>query len=256
MLILQQSPQGGRDAEGSSEGGGYIASTADLMIGLLFIFIILVVILALRAEAQDSSSDSEVSPSDPRRVLMTALGSGLTGLHPGIRIDPETGVISLPEEILFSSGSSVLTPAGKDFLQRTANDFGILLRCFVSNQRRRLACNNNPENHEVETIFIEGHTDSVPFASGTKDNVDLSLERARAVERILVSDTLKTFRNRADQPIYSLSAYGDARPIKGKISTDAANRRVDLRFVMQYRGIEELIKDSRLKLQKPLDQRQ
>jgi chemotaxis protein MotB len=255
MFIVQKSSPGGPDAAGPSEGG-YIASTADLMIGLLFIFIILVVILALRAEAQDSSSNSEGSPADPRRVLMTTLGSGLTGLHPGIRIDPETGVISLPEEILFSSGSSVLTPAGKDFLQRTANDFGILLRCFVSNQRRRLACDNNPENHEVETIFIEGHTDSVPFASGAKDNVDLSLERARAVERILISDTLKTFRNRADQPIYSLSAYGDARPIKGKSSTDSANRRVDLRFVMQYRGIEELIKDPRLKLQKPLDQRQ
>jgi flagellar motor protein MotB len=256
MFILQQSFKSGRDTEVSSEGGGYIASTADLMIGLLFIFIILVVILALRAEAQDSSSDSEGSPSDPRRVLISTLGSGLTGLHPGIRIDSETGVISLPEEILFSSGSAVLTPAGKDFLQRTANDFGILLRCFVNNQRKRLSCNNNPQNHEVETVFIEGHTDSVPFASGTKDNIDLSLERARAVERILVSDTLKTFRNRSDQPIFSLSAYGDARPIKGRISTDAANRRVDLRFVMQYRSLEEIVKDSRLKIQNPLSQRQ
>jgi len=230
----------------SSEGGGYLASTADLMIGLLFIFIILVVILALRAEVSDENSNL---PSDPRRILISALGSGLTGQHQGIRIDTETGVISLPEEILFTSGSSVLTPAGRDLVQRIANDFGILLRCFVDNQRKETFCRNNPENHQVETVFIEGHTDSIPFASGPKDNVDLSLERARAVERILVSDTLKTFRNRSNQPIFSLSAYGDSRPIKGKDPTDAVNRRVDLRFVMQYKSVEELVKDSRLKLQ-------
>jgi chemotaxis protein MotB len=225
----------------SSEGGGYLASTADLMIGLLFIFIILVVILAVRAGSSDPKTPDSTSPSDPRKALVLTLGSGLTGVHPGIRIDPETGVISLPEDLLFASGSSELTPPGRDLLQRAANDFGILLRCFVSNQKQGYNCTKrNPENHQVETVFIEGHTDSIPFASGPKDNIDLSLDRARAVESVLVSDTLKTFRNVSGQPIFAMSAYGESRPLKGRSPEDAANRRVDLRFIMQYKSVEDL----------------
>lgn len=230
-------------SSGAGEGGGYLASTADLMIGLLFIFIILVVILAIK------SQDTGTPPPDPRRVLTQELGKGLTGKFPGIRIDPETGVISLPEEVLFPSGSAVLTADGQRFLQDAANVLTKGLECYVESQRRKRDCRTNPENHQVETIFIEGHTDSVPFAAGPRDNFDLSLQRARAVETVLVSDALKAYRNKADQPLFSLSAYADTRPIKGSNPAEARNRRVDLRLVLHYQAVKDMTRSSRMTVQ-------
>jgi flagellar motor protein MotB len=240
MLLGYKQQAHGPSGGESGEGGGYLASTADLMIGLLFIFVILVVILAIKAQ--------EPSPDDPRKVLTQTLGSGLTGKFPGIRIDAETGVISLPEEVLFTRGSAVLTQQGLSLLADVARELESKLPCFVENQRRRLNCSSNPENHQVETIFIEGHTDSVPFAAGPRDNFDLSLQRARSVEQALVSETLKTFRNRSSQPLFSLSAYADTRPIKGTDPADGKNRRVDLRLVLHYKSLQEMMQGSRLKV--------
>ena len=95
---------------------------------------------------------------------------------------------------------------------------------------------------EIETVFIEGHTDSVPFASGGRDNFDLSLARARAVEQVMVlNGPLVDFKNKASQQVFSFSAYADKRPLPNTDPTDGVNRRVDLRIVLSYKPIEELI---------------
>jgi flagellar motor protein MotB len=94
----------------------------------------------------------------------------------------------------------------------------------------------------IETIFIEGHTDNIPFAAGTGDNYRLSLDRARTVEATLVQDSaLKNMRNEAGQPIFSFSAYADSRPRPGVDPADPSNRRVDLRVVLTYRPINEVL---------------
>jgi chemotaxis protein MotB len=216
-----------------------------LLIGLLFIFVILVVILAIKSQQK-----SDDAPPDPRKALIEQLGRGLTGKFPGIRIDQETGVLSLPEEVLFDSGSATLTAAGRDLLNNVGNTIASRLPCFVENQRRGRNCSSNPENHQIETIYIEGHTDSVPFATGLRDNFDLSLQRARAVEQVLVSDTLRTYRNRAGQPLFSLSAYADTRPLRNTSPADRRNRRVDLRIILHYQAAPAIVqnppKDTRL----------
>jgi chemotaxis protein MotB len=73
-------------------------------------------------------------------------------------------------------------------------------------------------------------------------NTNLSLDRAQAVHKVLVGESdLNGYRNKQDQPLFSFSAYADSRPIAGTQSTDSKNRRVDLRIVMTYRPISELI---------------
>jgi chemotaxis protein MotB len=85
----------------------------------------------------------------------------------------------------------------------------------------------------LDTIFIEGHTDSTGISDS---NWQLSTERAIATYRAIIAEypDLLEFRNKRDEEIVSVSGYSSSRPIElGKSSQAyAANRRIDLRFVM------------------------
>lgn len=234
------------DAVAADVDGGYIASASDLMIGLLFVFIILVVVLALEQRRQQQAVDAQragvVGAGDPLIVVTGAIGAALRKALPNVRVDPKTGVISLPEDALFARGSAQLSESGRQVLSRAADQLADAMPCFVDNQRGKRSCPSNPYGHEIETVFIEGHTDSVPFASGGRDNFDLSLARARAVEQVMVlNGPLVDFRNKAGQQVFSFSAYADKRPLPTTDPTDGVNRRVDLRIVLSYKPIEELI---------------
>lgn len=220
----------------------YLASASDLMIGLLFVFIILVVVLALEQRRQEAVFNQT---KDPRGAVVTELGGALApALGGDIRIDPATGVISLPESLLFSIGKATLEPKGVAALHQAAAALQAVLPCFVANQKAGHAaeCSQNPAGHQIDTVFIEGHTDSRPMSAPGYTNTNLSLDRAQAVHKVLVAETpLNGYRNKQGQPMFSFSAYADSRPIAGTESTDSRNRRVDLRIVMTYRPINELM---------------
>lgn len=240
MHVRRQPPSPTVESDNDSDGG-YLASASDLLIGLLFVFIILVVVLALEQRRQQQAL---IAGGDPRGTVTGTIGAGLAPTLPGIRIDRESGVISLPEDVLFDRGSAELSPKGKTALRNAVSSLAAILPCYVANQRHRENCAENPEGHEIETIFIEGHTDSVPLLRPGYDNTNLSLDRARSVERALVQGTsLQGYRNQSGQPLFSFSAYADSRPLKDTDPSDAKNRRVDLRIVLTYRPIEELIRD-------------
>jgi flagellar motor protein MotB len=247
MLLIHRHQAEAEQESRVGGDGGYLASASDLMIGLLFVFIILVVVLALEQRRQQHAIDVQrqglVGAGDPLIVVTGAVGAALAKVLPNVRVDPKTGVISLPEDVLFPRGSAQLSESGRRVLASAAEQLAIAMPCYVDNQRAGRDCSANPYGHEIETLFIEGHTDSVPFAGGSnRDNFDLALARARAVEQVMVLNTpLSGFRNKADQPIFSFSAYADTRPLPGTDPTDGANRRVDLRIVLSYKPIEQLI---------------
>lgn len=224
----------------------YVASSADLMIGLLFVFIIMVAFLALQKRNEQAASAAKVlalleglgeDVLDPRGDVTRRIGSAIgAALGKEIRIDPKTGVISLPEDVLFERGKGILKPDASDRLRQIAGPLGDVLRCYVANARATPDCKvRNPREVEIETIFIEGHTDVTPMLA-PGGNLQLSFDRARAMSDALVRDSsLAVFRNGLDQPVFSYSAYGDARLLKNVPPTDGRNRRVDLRVVLSYR---------------------
>ena len=241
------------DGDGPESEGSYIASASDLMIGLLFIFIILVVVLALEQRRQQRLIDDQrarveqqraqvIGSGDPLIVVTGAVGEALQKVHARVQVNPKTGVISLPEAVLFPRGSAELSASGREVLRSAAAQLETAMPCYVESHRVPERCPDNPYGHEIETVFIEGHTDSVPFSGGRRDNFDLALARARAVDQALVVNTpLREFRNKAGQPLFSFSAYADTRPLPGTDPKDGANRRVDLRIVLSYKPIDELI---------------
>ena len=221
--------------EGPSSGEGeqsYLASVADLMIGLLFIFIIMVAFLALQKKAEQERRDGD---RDPRGSVTLAIGNEIKNTLNTVKIDPASGVITLPEDLLFDIGSSILKDTAIQRLGETSNKLSDVLKCFVANKRGSANCKNNPFGHEIETIFIEGHTDSLPM-NREGGNTKLSLDRAISVNNAMVQGTpLTGFKNHQGHPIFSYSAYAENRPLIKNDPTDGRNRRVDLRIVLTYR---------------------
>ncbi|MDH4381644.1 MAG: OmpA family protein [Gammaproteobacteria bacterium] len=179
--------------------------------------------------------EARAGDRDPRGLVTETIGEEIRTILPSITVDPASGVITLPEDLLFDRGSAELKATAAEKLAETSRHLTEVLKCFVSNQRLYRSCPNNPEGHEIETIFIEGHTDSVPMPS-PGGNIKLSLDRATSVNAALVGESpLIFFKNKDDYPIFSYSAYGESRPLIKADTTDYRNRRVDLRIVLTYR---------------------
>lgn len=80
-------------------------------------------------------------------------------------------------------------------------------------------------------ISVEGHSDSLPTGKIHKNNMDLSIRRARAIANLLVERGIARDR-------ISISGYGDTRPIESNNTEDgrAKNRRVEVKLMLREQG--------------------
>jgi hypothetical protein len=105
--------RGVRRSRSEEEEESYFVSMADMMVGLLFIFIILLLYFALQFR---QTTDTLTSAGQTRREILETLKERLDKrLKPynlTVRIDAETGVLSLPNSILFDTGQFALKPEG------------------------------------------------------------------------------------------------------------------------------------------------
>ena len=90
----------------------------------------------------------------------------------GLAVEMKNGkvYVSLDEELLFKSGSTVVDPKGVSALKKLAEVLDV--------------------NKDIN-ITVEGHTDDVPYISSStiQDNWDLSVKRATAIVRILMKNS-------------------------------------------------------------------
>ena len=217
----------------SADESGYMASASDLMIGLLFIFIVMVMVLLAR-----KPEPAPQAPPDPLALVVQTIGQRLRAAGVPVTINQASGVITLPADTLFARGRPDLEPQGVETLRLAGEQLQALLPCYVYSQRRQSieGCPPNPQQVEIETILIEGHTDSVPLQRGDYSNWHLGLDRARAVLKALGSQRLQNLRNQREQPIFGISSYADERPVD---PADASlNRRVELSFVLAFQPSE------------------
>ena len=112
--------------------------------------------------------------------------------------------VSLEEKLLFSSGSDVVDPKGKEALKTLAK---------VLNSTKDI------------TVMIEGHTDNVPIkTSQFQDNWDLSTARATSIVRILTKD------DGFDSNRITASGRSEFHPIRTNesVAGRASNRRTEV----------------------------
>lgn len=157
-----------------------------------------------------------------------------------VEIDNSTGVVRLPEdEINFQTGRAELSPSMKKRLITIREVLDRFIPCFVG--KKDAFCQRlNPDGHSLDAVFVEGHTDNQPFGTDPtgKLNRRLSTERANTVYEILMQppSNLSGLFNPKGQKLFSLSGYGEERPVPGhehkEPTDDKINRRIELRFSM------------------------
>lgn len=137
-------------------------------------------------------------------------------------------VIEMPGDVLFAPGSELLSVEGKQVLLKVAD----VIRGDADLVKR--------------SYQVIGHTDNAPYGGAFKDNVGLSVMRAREVYEFLTHDQAggaakKGPAPKKDEPaggglpktLWSAAGYGDLDPVAGSKETQSAeekkrNRRVEI----------------------------
>lgn len=259
---------------GTDEGENYFVSMTDMMVGVLFIFIILLMTFALdfRTTTDDREQALDVArevaqrldrlQSDvdtqlqrladvraDRRTLLDNLHDRLASKNLNVQVDEANGVLRLTEDsVRFPPGNAELGERSRDNVRAIADALASVLpgwvRCRVNPDGGAPVC-QSLKGAGIETLFIEGHTDST---GSDADNWRLSTERAVNTyrEMLTVAPELRSFLNSGGQEILSVSGYASARPIDPRPVREAfdRNRRIDLRFVMEtdtQQGMEQIL---------------
>lgn len=227
---------------------GYFPSMTDMMVGLLFIFILMLMYYALQfkeaQEEQEQTIEKIKSAEETRSEILLNVKDILEKEGIIVTIDQENGVLRLPENVLrFGSARADLTKEAKDTLKKVAIALNTVLPCYAFhfNKERPEYC--EPTDHLLESVFIEGHTDSDRLIPSDKywykDNWDLSVARSVNTFREIINvvPDLAELRNNTEEKngkfLLSVSGYGENRPIASNESSDKdQNRRIDLRFLM------------------------
>ncbi len=241
------------------DGQGYLVSVSDLMAGLLFLFIIALMVFALSLKEAEQEKNEEVKAlranKEARNELLTELEKSLKDAGVEVVIDLEQGVLRLPEEVLFRSGSARLDRNGRENIRKLASALALVMPCYVSTHLDAPYCQERKLNRykaKVNAVFIEGHTDDIKVSLGHKkfhDNWELSTARSIETSKELREagngllydgNDLLTLANSNHEIIFGVSGYADQRPVVPNTDNEsrARNRRIDLRFIMEPPSVE------------------
>ncbi len=144
----------------------------------------------LKEKLEDAIKSAVAVKKLKEHVVLTVTGEGL-------RVE----LIEGQNANFFESGSPHPTDAGKDLLKKLAEEIGKL----------------------PNTVTIEGHTDSKPFAGQDGySNWELSADRANAARRFMVENGLR------DDQVTQVRGFADHSPRDPANPADDSNRRVTL----------------------------
>lgn len=225
--------QGHRRAD---EDNPYWISFSDIMSGLLVLFMLvslaLILDLIVKRNALNRQLNYMAGIEQVRTDVLLEIEGELREENINIEISDNNTVLRVPDNVLtFASGRSEI-PADAES-RRVIRKIGEAIRSIIIEDDR----------YQVfDTIFVEGHTDNQPFIHPViMGNWGLSTNRAIEVwnywdDNIENSPKLSELKNHAGIPLFSVSGYGETRPIQTPQNTNEQrqrNRRIDIRFTVR-----------------------
>lgn len=259
--MTQQEPIESR-AENRSEN--YLATVSDLVSALIFVFIIMLAVFAY----QLAQRTSELRASkQTMKEMLDEIECHLEGSGVQVKVLADQGVLRLAENsINFPSGGEVPMTEHHFNVGHLAKAIAEVVPCYVATEVVRASqsdaprpsycsdsvgssyqCKRQKQTWLLETLLVEGHTDSDPVAPGNRfqDNLELSSMRAATVQRMIArcEPSVLALRNLADHPVLSTSGYGSTRPVANNRSDFSRNRRIDLRFLLEPRLDTSRVRD-------------
>lgn len=258
----------------AEEDENYFISMTDMMVGILFIFIIMLMVFALNFKQQTDVSEDrferleearrqaeivadrldilkqkvhvelqQLDKSDQfRSALLQDIRARLIAQGLNVQIDLANGVLRLTEDaVRFEAGVADLDITAAENVRKIALVLREVLPIYAVCPPAKSVCSNNDTAASVETVFIEGHTDTT---GRDASNWLLSTQRAVNTYRVMTEaqPLLRDLSNRASREIISVSGYSSTRPVMDEAKKAAwdSNRRIDLRFVMEVDNSERL----------------
>ncbi|HBP5558635.1 OmpA/MotB family protein [Pseudomonas aeruginosa] len=239
------------------EENPYWMSFSDIMSALLVIFILASVILILQLmeiqkelqERQVQFEQELVELKKAEQVRRTILDEAVEALRErGIKVEVSENhtVLSIPNDLLgFDTGAYDIHAA----YQARALEIGKVINEVISRENRV---------EFLDTIFIEGHTDNRPLQGFMgKGNWGLSTFRAISLwqfwgSALSAEEQLARLKNKDGKPLFSVSGYGETRPVLVDQQTEddfKRNRRIDIRFTIrrpdsaQYEQVRERLEE-------------
>ena len=145
-----------------------------------------------------------------------------------VTVDDDVLVIHISADTLgFKSGSHELNTEQRQMIKKViAESF---YDVFNNEEYKKMIDNS------VDTIFIEGHTDSDRY-SGLRGNWGLSTFRAIEFWENFKPENTAFFENyynskKKKQKMFSVSGYGETRPVPDGETNKSRNRRIDIKFI-------------------------
>lgn len=248
------------------EENPFLLSFSDLMASLLAIFILALVVMMIqlhndRQKVQISIIKLKESLAEIQQA-QNAVASALEGV--GLREKSLRGMLEEIQRDLKEQGVEVMVSDTGLHVQEKGLSFE--LNRFEIQDRYKPAADligaallnalRNETNRKIlDTVFIEGHTDSVPnrremgnWGLSTYRAISLWLYWTETPGTYAELKDLKSLAQEEERPLISISGYADTRPLAfenaiPKPSVEIGNpadRRIDIRFTLASQEKKDL----------------
>jgi flagellar motor protein MotB len=231
------------------EENPYWISFSDLMSGLLVIFILAAVALIIELTEQQEKINADISEqkqaTKARKAVLYEIRDELLKNHILVEIADNDTVLRIPEKTLSFSSNSDRIPTDQR-TQDAVKFIGIALHNAIN--KKVDAIDSTKMRYEfLDTVFIEGHTDSWPTRRD-KGNWGLSAFRAISLwdywnENVGLNPKFNRMVNANGIKLFSVSGYAASRRtqlVEKTAAQRSQNRRIDLRFTIKSPSIAEL----------------
>ncbi len=230
------------------EENPYWLSFSDLMSALLVVFILASVVLIIELTQTQKTIQQDIeelrNAESARKEILYEVKEALKAQQILVEVTDNDTVLRIPQESLaFDSDKDSIPEKSRE----TVEAIGRVLHTAIN---QPFSGKNQIMRFEyLDTVFIEGHTDSLP-SPRVKGNWGLSTFRAISLweyweGHLQVSPGFNDMTNAFGQKLFSVSGYAASRRIQTTELTPEQrrqNRRIDLRFTVKRPSIAELEK--------------